>query len=264
MRYAHSLVWATAEYKPAMSADEHLSRIDTLWSMVRKANSLTDSKATDAQELLLARYGGAIKRYLCACLRDRDAADEVFQEFALRFVRGDFRNADPSRGRFRSFVKTVVYRLMIDYRRRAGKASRAGALAFDPEARPDSDGALSNADELFLSSWRDDLLSRTWRELQENEQRTGQPFHTVLRLRVDRPELRSPELATLLQEQLNKPISPENVRVLVHRARERFAELLLDAVSESLDNPSTDAIEEELIDLRLLDYCRDTLAKRRT
>ncbi|HEX6986391.1 MAG TPA: sigma-70 family RNA polymerase sigma factor [Planctomycetaceae bacterium] len=246
-----------------MSDDEHLSRIDTLWSVVRKAHSPEDSRAAEAQELLLERYGGAVRRYLCACLRDRDAADEVFQEFALRFVRGDFRSADPSRGRFRSFLKTTVYRLMIDYRRRKGRDGRQQALGVDPEARPEADDPLAASDDVFLSSWRDELLARTWRALEEYERTSGTACYTALRMRVDAPELRSAELATRLSERLGRPVTPENARVLVHRARERFAEHLLDAVANSLDGPSPEAIEEELIDLRLLDYCRDALHRRR-
>ncbi|MGC1274533.1 MAG: sigma-70 family RNA polymerase sigma factor [Planctomycetaceae bacterium] len=246
-----------------MSAEEHLSRIDTLWSVVQRAHSPGDARAAEAQELLLDRYGGAIRRYLCACLRDRDAADEVFQEFALRFVRGDFQAADPSRGRFRAFVKTIIYRLMIDHRRRKGREGRHQALGIDPEARNDVDDPLADSDEVFLSSWRDELLARTWRALDEHERSSGSPYHTALRLRVDGPEMRSPELAAKLSERLNKPMTAENARVVVHRARDRFAELLLNAVAESLDDPSPDTIEEELIDLRLLDYCRDVLNRRR-
>lgn len=244
-----------------MSSDEHLSRIETLWSVVRRANSPDEPNAQEAQEALLERYGGAVRRYLCACLRDADAADEVFQEFALRFVRGDFRSVDPQRGRFRAFVKTVVYRLMIDHRRRKGRTGKEHALGVDPAARPECDD--NAADELFLSSWRDELLARAWRGLEEYEQKTGSAYHTALRLRVDEPELRSNDLAVRLTDRLGKPMTPEAVRVLVHRARDRFAEILLDAVASSIEDPSPDAIEEELIDLRLLDYCRDTLQRRR-
>ena len=49
----------------------------------------------------------------------------------------------------------------------------------------------------------------------------------MLRYRVDHPDLRSPELAAGLTEKLGKPINAGAVRVLLHRAREVFAELLL-------------------------------------
>ncbi|MBA3315916.1 MAG: hypothetical protein M3552_06150 [Planctomycetota bacterium] len=245
-----------------MSADEHLSRIETLWSVVRRANTPEGTRAAEAQEELLDRYGGAIRRYLHACLRDRDAADEVFQEFSLRFVRGDFRSADPEKGRFRSFVKTIIYRLMMDHHRKAARGGGAQALAFDP-AESEGHDTSDCGDELFLSSWRDELLSRTWSSLEDHERTSGSAYYTALRLRVEEPDLRSAQLAERLTQRLGKPMTPEAVRVLVHRARERFAELMIGAVAESIEDDSPDAIEDELIDLRLLEYCRETLQKRR-
>ena len=78
----------------------------------------------------------------------------------------------------------------------------------------------------------------------------------MLKYRVAHPDLRSPELADGLSKELGKPINAGAVRVLVHRARELFAELLLDEVTESLTSGSLDEAEQELIDLDLLEYCR--------
>ena len=105
--------------------DLHISRIATAWSMVREAHG-DHTAVQSAQQRLLDRYGAAVRRYALSALRNEDAADEVFQEFALKFVRGDLGKADPERGRFRAFVKTVVYRLIVDYQRRAKKT---GAIA---------------------------------------------------------------------------------------------------------------------------------------
>jgi RNA polymerase sigma-70 factor (ECF subfamily) len=85
----------------------------------------------------------------------------------------------------------------------------------------------------------------------------------VLRYRVDHPGLRSPELAAGLSERLGKPVSAGAARVLLHRARDAFAELLLDEVIQSLAGDSLDLAEEELIELNLLEYCRPALDRRR-
>jgi len=69
-----------------------ISRIETVWSLVRDAHQAEEVGVVQAQEALLQRYSGAIFRYLLGVLRDSNAADEVFQEFALKFVRGAFRN----------------------------------------------------------------------------------------------------------------------------------------------------------------------------
>ena len=243
--------------------DLHLSRIQTAWSMVRRAHA--DHTAVQAaQQKLLDRYGGAIHRYALSALRDEDAADEVFQEFALRFVRGDFGNADPQRGQFRAFVKTVVYRLIVDYQRRSKKRSLETPMHSNiPDLEARAPEASDADDALFRTSWRDELLARCWQRLAEDERTSGKPYHSVLRYRVGHPELRSPELAAGLSEELGKPINAGGVRVLVHRSRELFGELLLDEVSESLSGGSLDEAEQELIDLDLHEYCRPALEKRR-
>ena len=247
-----------------MEDDElHLSRIQTAWSMVHRAHG--DHTALPlAQQALLDRYGGAVRRYALAALRNEDAADEVFQEFALRFVRGDFKTADPERGRFRAFVKTSVYRLIVDYQRRQKK--RSGEFPMHSNMAEPVESASAGVDEddaLFQASWRDDLISRCWCKLKEVERESGKPYFTALRYRVDNPDLRSPELAAGLTEKLGKSINAGAVRVLLHRAREEFGDLLLVEITESLADGSLDAAEEELIELNLLEYCRPALDRRR-
>ncbi len=241
--------------------DLRLSRIDTLWSVVRQANDGGGNTAQAAQQVLLDRYGGAVRRYLLASLRNEDAADEVFQEFSLKLVSGAFQRAQASHGRFRSFLKTTLYHLIIDYQRR-GKRNATQVLAIDPEDRP-SDDLPDKEDEAWTKSWRDELLSKGWTSLAQTEQTTGTPYHTVLRFRSENPDLRSPEIAEQISKKLAKPISSSSVRVLIHRAREMLAERILDLVLGSLDNASLDEAEQELIDLNLQGYCRLALQRRR-
>lgn len=244
-----------------MDDDLHLSRIPTLWSMVQRAHG-DHTAVQSAQQALLERYSGAVRRYALAALRDEDGADEILQEFSLRFVRGDFGNADPARGRFRAFVKTVVYRLIVDYQRRGNRLRREGPIHSNL-AEPIADSEIADDDELFHKSWRDELLERAWERLRNVEAATGKPYFTALRYRVDHPDLRSPELAQGLSEQLGKAINAGAVRVMIHRARDEFADLLLDEVIESLESGTLDEAEEELIDLNLLEYCRPALERRR-
>jgi RNA polymerase sigma-70 factor (ECF subfamily) len=91
--------------------ESHLSQIETHWTAVIRAHRAGADDGVMARAELLERYGGAVHRYLLASLRDVEAADDLAQEFALRFLRGDFKNADPGRGRFRDFLKRAVYHL---------------------------------------------------------------------------------------------------------------------------------------------------------
>ena len=246
-----------------MEEDPHLSQIQTLWSVVELAHG-DNTAMQSAQQKMLDRYGGAVRRYALAALRDEDAADEVFQEFALKFIRGDFRGADPGKGRFREFVKTVVYRLIVDYQRRQKKLGREGQMHSNL-AEPGELDSTSGKDEdaLFHASWRDDLLARCWGKLAEYECTSGKPYHTVLRYRVKHAEARSGELAEGLSKLMGKPLNAGAVRVTLHRARDAFADLLLDEVINSLADNSLDAAENELIELDLLAYCKPALDRRR-
>ena len=193
---------------------------------MRQAHGNQTVGVESAQRILLDRYGGAIRRYALAALRDEDAADEVFQEFALKFVRGEFGKVDPERGRFRAFVKTVVYRLIVDYQRRKKKRfieTPMHSNIAEPLAGED-EGA---DDELFRVSWRAELLDRCWKSLEKASAKVGKPYYTVMRYRVDHPDAHSPELAEGLSKKLGKSINAGAVRVLLHRAREEFADILL-------------------------------------
>src|SRR5262249_42059610 len=100
------------------AAGRHLSQIDTLWSVIDAANDGTES-ARAAQTAILVRYRPAVYRYLRACLGDPDLAEDVWQDFSVRFLRGGFRNANPEKGRFRDLLKTAIYHLVLSQHKKA-------------------------------------------------------------------------------------------------------------------------------------------------
>src|SRR4051812_41351821 len=122
--------------------DSRISRINTQWDLLARAHP-DQPDAAEAQKALLRRYYGAVFRYLVACVGDSDVAEDLSQEFALRFVRGDFRRADPGRGRFRNFIKTSLQNLVVDYRRR--QRVRPGGLPSNLDVA-DSDHPLPDAE----------------------------------------------------------------------------------------------------------------------
>jgi DNA-directed RNA polymerase specialized sigma24 family protein len=242
------------------SLGDRLSHISTLWSVVCRAHQEPVEPMRSAQQQLIDRYGGAIRRYLHGALRDPDAVDEVYQEFAVRFVKGSLRGADPNRGRFRDFVKGVLIHLVADYYNRR----RVHFQPLDSRCPEPAEDAATSAelDREFIKSWRDDLLLRTWVALNQTEQKTGQPFYTVLRFRAEHPTTPSPQMAQQLSDRLGRELTDAAVRQILHRARQRYADLLIEEVAHLLENPSPDQLEQELIELDLLDYCRPALQRR--
>lgn len=241
-------------------SDQHLSQIATQWTMLFKAHKGQEDAAVHARRELMLRYCGAVYRYLAKVVRDPNLAEELTQEFAVRFLEGRFGHADPAQGRFRSYVKTALFRLVHDHYRARGQKGRQVALEDEAQvAAPDEAAAQ---EEAFRESWRQELLARTWRALEQDQAETGQPYHDVMRLRVSQPEMTSAGLAEHLGKSLGKSFNAAAVRKLLQRARERFSELLLEDVRQSLEGASLERVQEELADLRLLKYCQDTIDKK--
>src|SRR5262249_58424821 len=159
----------------------------TMWTALARAHH----GEADADHNLLAglieRYQGAAYRYLTAATGDPDVAADLFQEFAVRFLRGDFRRASPDRGRFRDYLRTILINLA---RRRPGVAGGTPIVDIDPDQLP---AAIDNAaDEAFLSHWREALLERAWETVEGAEPAGGPPYFTVFPARADQPRLPAP------------------------------------------------------------------------
>jgi RNA polymerase sigma-70 factor (ECF subfamily) len=237
------------------SSDERLSQISTLWTQLRRAHGDSPSEITSAQQTLMDRYCGAVYRYLLGATRDEDAALDLFQDFAVRLLRGDFRRADPVRGRFRDYVKTALIHLVSDDRRE--QRTRPMLLPMDAANVID---ATWDDDVEFTKSWREELIDRAWKALAE-----AHPLHhAALMLHAEDPDLSSAEIAQRLAERFEKPMSMGNVRVILHRAREKFAALLVQEVAQTLDGSSREELRRELQELQLLELCQEALERRRS
>ncbi len=178
-----------------VESEPRLSQMSTHWTAVLEAHSGAPEQVNPAVSRLMCRYAGAVHRYFLSAVKNPDEAQELDQEFAVRFLRGDFRRGHPDRGRFRDYVKRAVQNMITDhFRRKKASRSRTAPLIEPAVADP----ALERFDREFLASWRKDLLDRSWNALAELEKTSGQPYHTVLRFHVEHPELPSAKAAVEL------------------------------------------------------------------
>jgi RNA polymerase sigma-70 factor (ECF subfamily) len=242
--------------------NHRLSQLSTCWTLLTHAHGGDADLKAQAQAALLERYQVAIYRYLVAALRDPDAADEVFQEFALRVVGGALAHADPARGRFRNYVKTSLSHLISWYRSKKARQQHAGLQ--EPEAVPAA--PLDEApDQAFLEGWRKALLDRAWEALAGCQRPDGPPFYDALKLRTEMPDLTTAQLMERLnaKQPSSYPVTEAGLRKILQRARELFTDLLLDEIARSLRDSSPDDLEQEVIDLGFHAYCRRALERRR-
>ena len=233
----------------------HLSRLTTPWTLLRRAHRDADDGAADARRLLLQRYCGAAYRYLRGALGDEDAALDLLQEFVLRFLRGDFRRADPGSGRFRDYLKAALVHLVTDCHRERRALPVPLPDDIGERAVAPDDGAEDEA--TFLRSWREELINRPWVALAEAKP----THHAVLAFHVENPELPSAGAAERLSARLGKSFTAAHLRVTLQRAREKFAELLLDEVAHSLGACTEAELVQELHAVRLWKLCAPALER---
>jgi RNA polymerase sigma-70 factor (ECF subfamily) len=243
-----------------MADNDRLSQISTLWTDLLRAHVVGEDDGHRRLARMLERYQSAIYRYLTAATGDPDLGVELFQEFALRFLRGDFRRADPDHGRFRDYLRASLINLVRRYR--AGRPGAAGSPLLDQLAAPESK-LESPDDQLFLAEWRKSLLDRAWRRLEVGERAGGPPHYSVLQARAKRPDCTSAELADFLTGDLRRaePFTDAGVRKLLQRAREVLTDILVEEVAASVPTRDHERLGAELIELGFFGYCRAALSR---
>lgn len=233
----------------------HLSQLATRWSLVRRAHGADAASRQTALAELLAVYEGAIRRYLGRLVRDPHAADELYQEFAVRLCGGDFHAADPQRGRFRSLLATALRNLTRDYfSRRRPEPLPDGAMPALADSTPES------AEQEFLTLYRQRLFREALDLLAGDRHPNARVWTAALRLAFADPDAPDAVLADRLADETG-PLTPAQFRKRLWEARRAYTGHLVRVVAGTLSEPSAAALADELLVLGVLAPCRSALSE---
>ncbi len=181
-----------------------------------------------------------------------DEAQDLTQEFFTRLLEKHYlRDADPSRGRFRSFLLASLKHFLSNERDKAAAVKRGGRvniIALEIETAegmyqlepPDAD----TPEKVFERRWALTLLERTLRRLREEFAAGGrQEMFSRLEgyLTGERETLPYAQLAQELG------MSEGAVKVAVHRLRKRFGALLRDEIGETVSDSAQ--VDDEVREL---------------
>jgi RNA polymerase sigma factor (sigma-70 family) len=230
---------------------ERLDAISTRWSLLRLAHG-SHAEASKGRQMLVLRYAPAVKLYVGAIVRQGDDADELAQDVMLRLMRGDFAGADPSKGRFRDFLKMAVRNMIHNHWAKRGR--RQTEVLSSEQGRDDEEREAE-----WLGVWQKTILKHALAQCQDDDRRTGGSAYQLLKLRMDYSDATSEELAELLSTKLKTTIKPEACRQMLRRARLKLAKALVEEVENGLEEESPARVLEELAALGLLEHVKDFL-----
>jgi RNA polymerase sigma-70 factor (ECF subfamily) len=227
----------------------------THWSVVLAAGYGAGTRATEALERLCGIYWRPLYLFVRSSGYDEETAKDLTQAFFERLLGKDYvKDADPSRGRFRSFLLAALKHFLANEWNREKTVKRGGRCRFVPletavvEAEIDR-GARRNLDpeQLFEHRWAMALLDQVHQELEAEQVASGKAaMFSALRVYLTGDKERPPYADTASQ----LGMSVEAVRKTVERLRQRYGHLLRQAVAQTVDSP--EEIDAELRHLRVV------------
>jgi RNA polymerase sigma-70 factor (ECF subfamily) len=217
--------------------------VTTHWTRVLQAQgNSTDAKA--ALSDLCANYYAPVFAFVRRWTNDEEAARDLTQEFFARVLaKNSIDQADPQRGRFRSYLLGAVKHFLSDIRERDQRLKRGGGQRLESLDETRCDNATSiqlpdpnspSPDHEFDRKWALTLLERALGSLENEHKFAGQEKHfATLKpwLTGDTENLSQADAARTLS------MNETAVKVAIHRLRRRFRELIKSEIRETVQDP---------------------------
>ena len=217
---------------------------DTRWSVLEIATASGDTVARVALDDLCRRYWQPV----FAVIRSRETSVETARDrtqafFASLLEKSTLRRADKARGRFRTFLLTVLWRFLRDERERDTAEKRGGDV---------TDITLEDAEEELISEenplaetldreWALMMLERAVTDVQgEVVASRGDAAWQVLRDFLP-GSTKTPDLAITAK---TLGIGDGGVRSEIHRLRKRCREALRRELMSTVSSP--DELDDEI------------------
>ena len=220
----------------------------THWSQVGRAG---DSAALTA---LCSAYWYPIYALIRRQGHPPDRALDLTQAYFARLIeKRTMSSADPARGRFRTFLRADCTFFLADTLDHDRALKRGGSVrvlsidADDAETRFGRELAHRDTPERqYQRDWAVALIDRAMRRLERHYQAggRGEIFQAL------KPVLSGePDAARLARIALSLSTTEGALRTALHRLRTRFADELRVEIAETLDDPTPEAVAEEVRDL---------------
>jgi RNA polymerase sigma-70 factor (ECF subfamily) len=239
---------STAPLTPSEARKPRNFFATTHWTVVLSAGGSDTTPARDALATLCQTYWYP----LYAFIRQRgypphDAEDLTQAFFARLLERNIFATVIREKGKFRSFLLTLLNHFLVDEWKRARAEKRGGLKIVSLDAQTAETRfrheplETATPETIFERNWALALLETVFQRLQEEYETAGKG-ELFRRLKFCLTANRS--VIPYAQLSAGLKMSEGNLKVTVHRLRQRYRELLRAEVANTVSDPTE--IEPEL------------------
>ncbi|MBS0659985.1 MAG: sigma-70 family RNA polymerase sigma factor [Verrucomicrobia bacterium] len=222
--------------------------VTTRWTLVRQAGGAASGDAGAALASLCQDYWRPLYHYARRQGHTPEEAQDLTQGFLCALLeRQAVAQADPERGRFRTFLLKSFQNYIGNERRRALAQKRGAGLIVSLEAEAEAGFAPGASEsrtpaEEYERTWGLALLDRVMGRLRDECERVGRgalfaALYPRLSGASDDPQSHA-ELGVALG------LSEKGVSSALHRLRRRYGELLREEIADTVG--SAEEVEDEL------------------
>lgn len=221
----------------------------TQWTRIVMARGAESTEARAALGELCQAYWYPLYAFIRRSGYTREDAEDLVQDFFARLLSQDWlAQVDQSKGRFRSFLLAALKHFLANELDKARAIKRGGAQRFvsldgaTAETRYQLEPAdLNSPDRIFERRWAIELLERALARLQHEHAQAGKEvvFEALKNcVAGSRESIPYSELAPRLG------VTVGALKVMVHRFRQRYRNVLREEVSSTVAEPGQ--IEQEM------------------
>jgi RNA polymerase sigma factor (sigma-70 family) len=213
--------------------------------LVLRAGGASTSASRAALSELCSIYRAPLCTYARRFMKDPECAEDMVQDFLARLVERDvLSTADPTRGRFRAFLKASIKHHMINMMEAERAQKRGGGASFVDAANVEVESGGDSPEQLYDRQCAWALVNRAFTRLREDQEKKGHgAVFEALRHRL----VGDDDGETLRDEAQRLGIDSVTIRVKLSRLRKYFGELVREEVGQTVARPED--VEDELRDL---------------
>jgi DNA-directed RNA polymerase specialized sigma24 family protein len=227
----------------------------TAWTLIRHAQQLPQAQYEASRNEFLARYWKPVFCFLRARGYPPAEAEDLSQGFFVRFLEKDaLRKADREKGRFRTFLLTILDRFLSDLQdpRRQSRQRRfeRGWVSIStlgtPEDRSFEPSEDETPDAVFMKQWAAALMRSVQEQLRRRCEDASRPewYALFASLYGEDADGAHPTQAALAER---SGLSLDQVKYALDQTRGWFTAALVDEVRQHVDSD-----EDVMIEIREL------------